>query len=419
MKLRTLSQILQAASVAAAITCSLAGSGQAQTEAILHNFARLRDGGQPDAPLTFDAAGNIYGTTREGGDLTCNSVGCGVVFKLSPTSTGGWTETVLHTFAGKYAGDTPGSGVIFDSAGNLYGVTIYGGYTKSACPTLGCGIVYKLSPTSSGGYKETVLHAFSAGSDGFTPAGGLVFDAQGNLYGTTVAGGGAAGQGTVYELSPNGSGGWTENILLTFSGTNGANPACALIVDAAGNLYGTSPVGGANEEGLVFELSPGSGGTWAETILYNFGAAPDVQVPFGGVTADAAGNLYGSAEQGGASPFSDGGVFQLVRSASAPWPENVLYSFNGTDGENPFTNVAIDSSGNLFLTTAFGGSSSDGTITKVSPSSSGWTGLTLWNFNMDDGQTPNALTLDASGNIYGVTTHGGSKSEGVVFEIKP
>jgi len=315
-------------------------------------------------------------------------------------------------------GDTPGSGVTFDSAGNLYGVTVYGGYTKSSCPTRGCGIVYELSPTTSGGYTEKVLHAFSAGSDGYTPGAGLVLDAQGNLYGTTTAGG-TGSEGTVYELSPNGSGGWTESVLVNFSGSNGANPSCTLLIDAEGNLYGTAPYGGANEEGLVFELSPSSGGTWTETALYNFGQAPDVQLPFGGLTADAAGNLYGSAEQGGTSQYSDGGVFQLVRSATAPWPENVLYSFDGTDGESAFTKVAIDSSGNVYVSTAFGGSHSDGTITEVSPSSSGWTGQTLWNFDMNDGQTPNALTVDASGNIYGVTTYGGAKGEGTVFELKP
>ena len=411
-------QILRATLALAAITFSLAVSSQAQTEKVLHNFARQRDGGQPEAPIVLDPTGNIYGTTREGGDLSCQVVGCGVVFKLSPTSTGGWTETVLHSFAGKYMGDTAGSGVTFDSAGNLYGVTIYGGYTMSACPTRGCGIVYELSPNSSGGYKEKVLHAFSAGADGYAPFGGLVLDPQGNLYGTTTAGG-TGGQGTVYELSPNGSGGWSESILVNFSGSNGANPGCTLLLDSDGNLYGTAPFGGANSEGLVFELSPGSGGTWTETILYNFGNAPDLQDPFGGVTADAAGNLYGTTEQGGAN-IVYGGVFQLVRSASVPWPENIVYSFTGhNDGESPFNNVAIDASGNLFTSAAFGGSSSDGTVIELSPTSSGWTEQTLWDFNMNNGQTPNALTLDASGNIYGVTTHGGSKNEGTVFEIKP
>jgi uncharacterized repeat protein (TIGR03803 family) len=400
------------------VILSLAVSSQAQTEVILHNFARERDGGQPYAPLTFDAAGNIYGTATEGGDTTaCNGVGCGVVFKLSPTGTGGWGETVLRAFPGGYMGSSPDSGVLFDSAGNLYGVTSYGGYTKNMCPSNGCGVVYELSPTGAGGYKEKVLHAFSGGTDGYSPSGGLVFDAQGNLYGTTPAGG-TGSEGTVYELSPNGSGGWTESILVNFSGSNGANPSCTLLIDAQGNLYGTAAYGGANVNGIVFELSPGSGGTWTETILYNFGTAPDLTLPFGGLTADAEGNLYGSAEEGGPGKYY-GGVFQLVRSASVPWPENILYTFDGDDGENPFTNVTLDGSGNVFVSTPFGGSHSDGTISEVSPSGSGWSALTLWNFDLTDGQTPNALTLDASGNIYGVTTHGGTKGEGTVFEIKP
>lgn len=392
---------------------------QAQTEIVLHHFTGGRDGAFPNGALNIASDGNIYGTAEEGGDLSaCSGTGCGVVFKLSPTSTGGWAETVLFTFDGKFHGGDPGAGVIRDQFGNLYGTAFTGGLTKSGCQQKSCGVVFKLSPNSSGGWKEKVLYAFQGGTDGSNPAGGLVMDASGNLYGTTF-GGGSGDEGIAFKLSPTTSGFWTETILASFTGDNGANPNGSLLIDAAGNLYGTAPFGGSSIQGIVFELSPGSGGTWTETILYNFASPPDVENPFGALAMDASGNLYGTAEAAGAAKFY-GGIFELTHASSAPWPETVLYSFtNGSDGENPFANAVFDGSGNLFATATFGGSNGCGALIELSPSSSGWTENTLLDFDCTHGQTPANVSVDASGNVYGVTLHGGSHGFGVAYEVKP
>ena len=254
----------------------------AQVESILHNFgSNTKAGVNPDSALIFDSAGNLYGTASSGGNENV-----GVVFELSPRAGGGYSEKVLHSFS-KPGGDgqTPSNGLIFDSAGNLYGNTSAGGANNA-------GTVFELSkpvpPNTQ--WRESILHSFgSSSSDGTDPRGTLVFDASGNLYGVTQSGG-SDGDGTVYELSPAGGGVWTETLLVTFNIDNGWLPSGGMIFDASGNLYGVTGFSGS--DGVVFELSPAGGGSWTYKILYNFSGL-DGSFPEGGLVLDSAGNLYG------------------------------------------------------------------------------------------------------------------------------
>jgi len=208
--------------------------------------------------LVFDAAGNIYGTAAFGGKSGCSPYGngCygfGVVFELSPNGNGAWTEKVLHTFQGK-DGESPTCTLVFDAAGNLYGTAFAGG-DLSLCSGYGCGVVFELTPNAGGGWTEHVLHKFSGGKDGSVPFAGVVFDAAGNLYGTTTQGG-AHGYGVVFKLTPNSKGGWNETVLHSFIDSPGAYPYSGLIFDAAGNLYGSTQGDGTKTFGSVYEITP-------------------------------------------------------------------------------------------------------------------------------------------------------------------
>jgi uncharacterized repeat protein (TIGR03803 family) len=239
------------------------------TESVLYNFCSITncaDGEYPYADLIFDAAGNLYGATVGGGVLRdCNNgYGyCGVAFRLTPNADGSWKEKVLHKFTGGKDGGRPYVGLIFDQAGNLYGTTAGGGNVNCDSP-YGCGTVFKLSPNADGSWKEKVLHKFTGGKDGNLPSGGLIFDAEGNLYGTTANGGNLsycvhhAGCGVVFKLTPNSDGSWTETVLHFFQGTPAVNPLAPLVLDKAGNLYGTTYSCGRryNCSGVVFEITP-------------------------------------------------------------------------------------------------------------------------------------------------------------------
>ena len=273
-------------------------------ETILYRFTGESDGGEPGyGDLAFDQAGNIYGTTITGGVGNCNNPAgtCGLVYKLTPSS-GGWTESVLYTFTGGSNGGNPYASVVFGPDGNLYGTTTVGG---SGCNGYGCGTVFQLKPSGSG-WTENVLYAFQGGSDGANPYGGLIFDPSGNLYGTTVSGG-SGGGGTVFMLTFNG--GWTFSLVYSFTGAgNSPGPFDSLIRDPAGNLYGTTAGDGAYGYGSVFQLTP-SGSGWTETDLYAF-TCDEGCYPHGGVVLDANGSLYGTTELGG--PGNGGIVFELT-----------------------------------------------------------------------------------------------------------
>lgn len=229
------------------------------TETTLHSFSDAAKGKTPNGELIFDQAGNLYGTTAIGGDLSGGTLGCGVVFELSPGSGDSWTETVLYTFVcstdgGETDGAYPNAGLAIDSVGNLYGTTAQGGDRHCGYANAGCGIAFKLAPNPGGAWKETVLHRFTGGWDGAGPQGPLVLDKVGNLYGTSEIGG-ATGFGAVYELSMSSGGNWTENVLHSFLGY-AIGTLAPVIFDPSGNLYGTAYEGGIDNHGLVFEITP-------------------------------------------------------------------------------------------------------------------------------------------------------------------
>jgi uncharacterized repeat protein (TIGR03803 family) len=341
------------------------------------------------------------------------------------------TEKVLYSFAdnGK-DGQNPLSSLIFDKASNLYGTTYSGG-------AYGGGTVFELSPKTGGGWTEKVLHSFGNGTDGIEPSVDLIFDKAGNLYGTTTLGG-KFRFGTVFELSPKKGGGWTEKVLhsFNFNGTDAAEPLAGLTLDAAGNLYGTTAYGGINLVGTVFELKAKAGGGWTEKVLLSFGNGMDGVLPSAGLTFDSAGKLYGTTSLGGNGSCSEGcgTVFELMPQKGGGWTEKVLHEFTGNDGELP-AGVVFGAAGNLYGTTAFGGSGACsggcGTVFELMPQKGGsWTEKVLHSFteNGKDGYEPTgSLLLDAKGNIYGTTPFGGSgtcKEEnsvgcGTVFELKP
>jgi uncharacterized repeat protein (TIGR03803 family) len=388
-----------------------AASASAQ-ETVLYSFkANDVDGNTPYSGLVSDAAGNLYGTTFEGGTTEFY----GTVFELTP-GTSGWTESVLHNFVNGHDGSVPQGGLIMDSSGNLYGTTIQGG-------GFSCGTVFRLSPAAGGGWTETIPFTFDC-SDGLDPAGTLVFDPAGNLYGT-AGGGGAHDAGIVFELIPGTGGTWTEAILHAFnSGTNDGNyPTAGLVRDASGNLYGTTFKGGSKGRGMVFELSPTGTGGWRYTALHEFGAGDDGQYPYASLIRDASGNLYGTTAGGGV--HGSGTVFEISPRVGGGSTEKVIHSFGQTlnDGVNPLGALVTDSAGNLYGTTEYGGANGNfGTVFELSPTTGGtWIESVLHSFNDNgDGFYPYAaLITDGSGNFYGTTTKGGSAGLGTVFKIVP
>ncbi len=425
------SRIFLAAIAIAAFTFSLAMRAQAQTETILYSLGGGSDGQDPAAGLIFDAAGNLYGTSIEGGGCTRLNAGCGSVFEMSPNGSGGWTEKVLYGFSGGADGLQPEGTLVLDTAGNLYGTTQVGG----TC----CGVVFKLTHNSDGSWTQSVLYTFAGGSDGSEPVAGLVFDAAGNLYGTTQEGGGGGcgiiGCGTVFELTPNSSGGWTEKLLHIFHGPDGELPQSNLIFDGAGNLYGVALEGGkvyatcSSGCGLVFKFTPTSSGSWTEKIIHYFDGNTG-NGPVGGLTFDAAGNLYGTTSFGGilrdCSNQGCGVVFELSPNSSGIWQQSRLYNFHDTDGARPFAGVVVDSAGNVYGTTSVGGNlsctnSGCGVAFKLMPSGAHWTQTILHVFGAgSDAFFPDGgLTFDSAGNLYGTSLLGGSNDFGTVYEITP
>jgi uncharacterized repeat protein (TIGR03803 family) len=343
----------------------------------------------------------------------------GAVFELTPKP-GGWTETLLHSFNDNaFDGFHPNSSLVFDAAGNLYGTTFFGG-------DFGVGGVFQLAPATGGGWTERVVHSFDTkGGDGTYPHGGVMVDAAGNIYGT-AQGGGANGFGIAYKLSPNNDNNWTETILHNFTGTDGAQPFSNLIFDGRGNLYGTTTFGGSSSAclggcGTVFELSPMPDGTWIEKVLHSFNSTDGSQ-PGGGVIFDDAGNLYGTA--GGS--FGTGPAYELTRTAGGDWRERILHTFNAPgDGINPST-LIFDAAGNLYGPASSGGAHNQGAIFELRRVAGGqWNEKILVSFTTESGYDPApGLTFDAAGNLYGVTLGGGDPSQclggcGTVFKITP
>jgi uncharacterized repeat protein (TIGR03803 family) len=410
---------LRATLVIFTVTLLMTSAWAAPREKVLHRFKNDGDGAEPTAGLIFDAAGNLYGTASNNG-----ASGSGTAFELTPKTDGGWTEKVLHGFGGDGDGIEPSAGLIFDADGNLYSTTLNGG-------AYGGGTVFELTPRPDGSWKERVLHSFGAhnGKGGICPYAGLVLDAAGNLYGTTSMGG--DGGGTVFELTPTAGGLWTEKVLVNFNEGNGSYPVAGLIFDTAGNLYGTTFVGGGFGWGTVFELKRTARG-WAEAVLHSFNTnGKDGYNPYATLILDDAGNLYGTTSAGGVA--GGGTVFELMPKAGGRWTEVILHSFlnNPRDGFDPITSLIFDSAGNLYGTTREGGDSDCdcGAVFELTPRAAGsWKEKVLYRFQGKGrgGIGPYAgLILDGADDLYGTTQNGGDNTGcggggcGVVFEITP
>ena len=402
---------LLAAAIVFALTVVVTQSVQAQTYSVLHTFTGGMDGATPEAGVTLDKAGNLYGTAANGGNT-----GSGAVFKIAHKGSG-WTFSPLYNFAGGNDGATPTARVIFGPDGTLYGTTSDAGMEQGVF-----GTVFNLKPSPSAcrtalcPWLETVLHRFTANNDGITPGyGDVVFDKAGNLYGTTMNGG-TNDRGIVYELTPSG-GSWTESILFNFGSGLGVYPYNGVIFDNAGNLYGTTyeDEDGPTVYGTVYQLTP-SGSGWTENILHSFQEASDGAYPFGGVIFDQAGNLYGTTAYSG--PAGAGTIFQL-RPSNGTWTLTVLHSFAGSDG--PFGGLTMDAAGNLYGTTYADGANLFGSVFRLTPSGDGWTYTDIYDFTggNDGGYPFGTVAFDANGNLYGTASTFGKNGYGVVWEITP
>jgi uncharacterized repeat protein (TIGR03803 family) len=328
-----------------------------------------------------------------------------------------YKETTLYTFGGQKDVYQPVRNLLADQQGNFYGASTYGG---GGCSGKGCGTVFELSPGSGGGWTETILYAFTGKDDGEYPIGNILMDANGNIFGTTGFGG-TSGAGVAWELSPSATG-WTQTVLYTFTGQADGGFPSGLTFDANGNLFGTATQGGANTWGAIFELSPGSSG-WTESVLYSFTDGNDGGEPYGGVAIDANGRLYGAAEVGGSTTSCQQGCGTVYRlsPSSTGWRFSRLYAFQGPGGETPFGGLALDAAGNVYGTTRAGGHNY-GVVFELSPTSSGgWKETLLHDFtNGTDGADPsNSVMFDSEGNLYGATDGTASNAPNTIFRLRP
>jgi len=412
-------KILAATAAFVAIICLLTpvAGAQANLKTLLA-FTGDATGFSPESNLIFDSAGNLYGTTGDTYDTAGDKV-----FELIPNSDGTWTENILWSSAGGSEPYQIRAGATWDSQGNLWSTGLYGG-------AHGCGQVFKLSPNGDGTWTYTDVLDFDCGAGGSDSCGGVIFDGDGNLYGTT-SWGGIYNWGTVYELLPNPDGSWREKILHNFtSGKDGENPGHGnLVFDAKGALYGNAAQGAEGNCqawetgcGTVFKLSPNSNGTWTFTVIHSFTGGDDGGIPNSTMTFDKAGNLYGATLAGGNTSCTDsssglvpgcGVVFELIPGADGKWTEKVLHKFeNGEDGAYGWSGVIFDKAGNMYGDTIGGGNTpypyygGCGTVYELLPNGSGgWTERILVRFDGEPQGTPyNSLLMDHRGNLYGTTS---------------
>ncbi len=426
-----------AAAVALAIVFALTivatTTARAQTFQVIHSF-QWTDGANPQAGLTIDAAGNLYGTTFAGG----SGRGYGSVFRLRHSGSA-WILDPLYRFTGGNDGGYPFGRVALAADGTLYGTTSCG--TLPACKSGVAGTVFHLTPaptapkTALAPWNESVLYSFTGGSDGEFPQGDLTFDQSGNIYGTTIEGGvfNCSGNrcGVVYKLTPSGAG-WTETVLYAVQNNgDGAYPFDGVVFDASSNLYGvlsgSNPFGDASiGYGAVYQLSP-SGSGWTEQTLHTFTGGDDGAYPIGGLIVDSFGNLYGTTAGGGSQQC--GTAFDFTPD-SGSWIFKTLYVFQQPYGSNggPEAKLLMDAAGKLYGTTTGDGVYGYGSVFKLTPLNGGWTYTSLHDFTGgSDGALPqSSLVFDANGNLYGTASEGGSSITGfcdvgcgVVFEITP
>jgi uncharacterized repeat protein (TIGR03803 family) len=376
-----------ALSIAFAIAITPAQSARAQTYTVLHNFSNGADGGSPESMLTMDSAGSLYGTTLYGGSGN-GGLGFGTVFEMVERN-GSWNFFTIYDFKGN-PGNNDGAGpltrVVFGANGYLYGTTVSGGGGEECAgfTYFGCGTVFSLSPPNGGG-------------------GGAA--SKGNTDGT-----GHGVEPLIRKCIVNCP--WIEQVLLQFgNGLGGIYPYGGLAFDTAGNIYGTTQLG--DGLGTAYELAHADSG-WTQSILNNFTGSNGGE-PYDTLALDGSGNLYGTARGGGANGY--GVVFELSHTESG-WVETILHSFADSDGALPFGGLIFDSAGNLYGTTSSGGSGNGGTVFELSPSGEGWQFILLYNFTGSGQWGPaDDLTMDSVGNLYGTAYQDGAHSLGQVFKL--
>ena len=398
---------------------------------VLYRFLGSPDGKSPYAGLTTDAAGNLYGTTNMGGTY-------GTVFRLTHGSNNQWKESVLFDFSNPaVSGASPFGDVTLDAAGHVYGTAGPGAFNN--------GVVFELTPGTAGFWNVSVPHTFKGDRDGVQPRAAPILDKAGNLYGTTTAHGPIGGScGTVFQLKPSHAG-WQENILHIFTcNKDGWFPTADLVFDKTGNLYGTTQWGGVGCGqvgcGTVFKVTNRKG-QWTKTTIYAFKGGRDGTAPTSALVLDDAGNLYGTTALGGTGPCviestpGCGTVFKLTHGAKGQWKKTLIYSPDGSSGGGLFSGVVFDNAGNLLGTTTFYGIASQncaagcGTVFKLTHAAKGrWVSSTLYEFRgtADGGEPFGRLLIDKAGTIFGTTVYGGSSVGpcqvlgcGVVFAITP
>lgn len=398
-------------------------SAQAQTFAVIHTLNGGSDGNQPISGLTVDRAGNLYGTAYEGGINNCpDGYGCGTVFKLSRHGTE-WIFAVLYRFTGITDGWAPAAPVTVAPDGSIYGTTALGG--GNGCGGIGCGTVFRLQPppticpTVSCPWTKTTLHQFTFGADGAYPEGALILDHAGNIYGTATNSEDQNARGTAWELSPS-AGGWLFNVIHEFTAADGAGwPTGGLIFDRNGNLWGGGGFGGLqncadpqlpNYCGSIFELTP-SGSGWRENTAFGFTASTGGN-PTGTLALDSSGNVYGTLDENGER--GNGGVFEFTPPNG---PLSVLFAGSGTNGNSfgPTGGVIIDRFGDVYAADPYTGANNFGFVFELKPLNGSWTLTDLHDFTGgNDGVYPyGPLVLDSNGNIYG------ANYSNVIFEISP
>jgi uncharacterized repeat protein (TIGR03803 family) len=375
----------------------------AQTYSVIWNFTGGGDGSTPYAGVTI-RGGHLFGTTYYGGPFDR-----GAIYELMPVGSI-WSFSPVLLFSN--GGANPQARVVFGPDGRLYGTTYTGGSNNFgtlfyATPPL------SICKTANCSWKEHTIHSFTGSPDGNSPFyGDLVWDQQGNIFGTTESGG-ASNQGAVYELKPSGNS-WTEEIIHSFSGTE-YNAYSGVILDSNGDLFGTIASGGIYY-GAVYELKY-TNGSWVETPIYTFQNGSDGAFPVGGLVMDKAGNLYGSTTGGGSG--GGGTIFELSPAGDS-WTFQVLYNLQG-DGAGPYASLTMDDAGNLYGTTYADGANGKGNIFKLTKTGNGWAYSSLHDFSAgSDGRYPiGAVTVDSDGTLYGTAALGGSQANGIVWMIQP